>query len=84
MGESRTELINWLNDLLALSYTKVEQCGSGESLPRDSSDHHDSADPFSSSRFCSTQVLPTARSSIPSTVSVPTRSFYPSAGHDES
>ncbi|KAN0064290.1 microtubule integrity protein mal3 [Thecaphora frezii] len=29
MGESRTELINWLNDLLALNYTKVEQCGSG-------------------------------------------------------
>ncbi len=29
MGESRTELINWLNDLLALSYTKIEQCGSG-------------------------------------------------------
>ncbi|PWZ01799.1 hypothetical protein BCV70DRAFT_51501 [Testicularia cyperi] len=29
MGESRTELINWLNDLLGLSYTKVEQCGSG-------------------------------------------------------
>lgn len=29
MGESRTELINWINDLLGLSYTKVEQCGSG-------------------------------------------------------
>ena len=29
MGESRTELIAWLNDLLALNYTKVEQCGSG-------------------------------------------------------
>lgn len=29
MGESRTELINWLNDLLGFSYTKVEQCGSG-------------------------------------------------------
>ncbi|CAD6899307.1 unnamed protein product, partial [Tilletia controversa] len=29
MGESRTELIQWLNDLLALHYTKVEQCGSG-------------------------------------------------------
>lgn len=29
MGESRTELIAWLNDLLALNYTKIEQCGSG-------------------------------------------------------
>ncbi|KAJ3190699.1 hypothetical protein HK101_008459 [Irineochytrium annulatum] len=29
MGESRTELIAWLNDLLQLSYSKVEQCGSG-------------------------------------------------------
>lgn len=29
MGESRTELINWLNDLLGFNYTKVEQCGSG-------------------------------------------------------
>ncbi|KAL9936767.1 hypothetical protein V8E36_004002 [Tilletia maclaganii] len=29
MGESRTELIQWLNELLALHYTKVEQCGSG-------------------------------------------------------
>uniref|UniRef100_D8PYW7 Microtubule binding protein n=1 Tax=Schizophyllum commune (strain H4-8 / FGSC 9210) TaxID=578458 RepID=D8PYW7_SCHCM len=26
---SRTELLQWLNDLLALNYTKVEQCGSG-------------------------------------------------------
>jgi hypothetical protein len=26
---SRMELIAWLNDLLQLSYTKVEQCGSG-------------------------------------------------------
>ncbi|TKY88420.1 hypothetical protein EX895_002772 [Sporisorium graminicola] len=29
MGESRTELINWINELLGFSYTKVEQCGSG-------------------------------------------------------
>ncbi|KAJ7440788.1 calponin homology domain-containing protein [Mycena galericulata] len=28
-GASRTELIQWLNDLLALNYTKVEQCGTG-------------------------------------------------------
>ncbi|GAB1525632.1 microtubule integrity protein mal3 [Rhizoctonia solani] len=28
-GESRTELIGWLNDLLQINYTKVEQCGSG-------------------------------------------------------
>lgn len=29
MGESRTELLQWLNDLLQLNYTKVEQCGTG-------------------------------------------------------
>ncbi|PWN99230.1 hypothetical protein FA09DRAFT_342961 [Tilletiopsis washingtonensis] len=29
MGESRTELIQWLNELLQIQYTKVEQCGSG-------------------------------------------------------
>ena len=29
MGESRTELLAWLNDLLQINYTKVEQCGSG-------------------------------------------------------
>ncbi|GAA5836078.1 hypothetical protein JCM11251_007363 [Rhodosporidiobolus azoricus] len=28
-GESRTELVHWLNELLQLNYTKVEQCGSG-------------------------------------------------------
>ncbi|GAA6047535.1 hypothetical protein JCM3770_005795 [Rhodotorula araucariae] len=28
-GESRTELLTWINDLLQLNYTKVEQCGSG-------------------------------------------------------
>ncbi|KAI9313260.1 calponin homology domain-containing protein [Dichotomocladium elegans] len=29
MGESRTELLAWLNELLALHYTKVEQAGTG-------------------------------------------------------
>ncbi|KAI0727140.1 calponin homology domain-containing protein [Fomitopsis betulina] len=29
MGESRTELLGWLNDLLQVNYTKVEQCGTG-------------------------------------------------------
>ncbi|KAL5482313.1 BIM1 [Sanghuangporus weigelae] len=29
MGESRTELIAWVNELLQLNYTKVEQCGTG-------------------------------------------------------
>ncbi|AGO10014.1 AaceriAAR024Wp [[Ashbya] aceris (nom. inval.)] len=29
LGESRTELLGWLNDLLRLDYTKVEQCGTG-------------------------------------------------------
>jgi len=29
MGESRTELLTWLNDLLQLNYTKIEQCGTG-------------------------------------------------------
>ncbi|PWN39549.1 hypothetical protein IE81DRAFT_326430 [Ceraceosorus guamensis] len=29
MGESRTELIQWLNELLQIGYTKVEQCGTG-------------------------------------------------------
>lgn len=29
MGESRTELLAWLNDLLQVNYTKVEQCGTG-------------------------------------------------------
>ncbi|KAF7342015.1 hypothetical protein MVEN_01788700 [Mycena venus] len=28
-GASRTELLAWLNDLLQLNYTKVEQCGAG-------------------------------------------------------
>ncbi len=30
MGESRTELLAWLNDLLQLNYTKVEQAGTGK------------------------------------------------------
>ncbi|KAJ7710416.1 calponin homology domain-containing protein [Mycena rosella] len=28
-GTSRMELLQWLNDLLQISYTKVEQCGTG-------------------------------------------------------
>ncbi|KAG4083253.1 calponin homology domain-containing protein [Neocallimastix lanati (nom. inval.)] len=32
MGESRTELLTWLNDLLQLNYTKIEQCGTGAAL----------------------------------------------------
>ncbi|KAF7293903.1 hypothetical protein HMN09_01186500 [Mycena chlorophos] len=28
-GASRTELLQWVNDLLQLNYTKVEQCGAG-------------------------------------------------------
>ncbi|CEP10606.1 hypothetical protein [Parasitella parasitica] len=29
MGESRTELLAWVNDLLELNYTKIEQAGTG-------------------------------------------------------
>lgn len=29
IGESRRDLLNWLNATLGLNYTKVEQCGSG-------------------------------------------------------
>ncbi|KAG8772498.1 hypothetical protein FRC12_003038 [Ceratobasidium sp. 428] len=29
VGESRTELLQWLNELLQLNYSKVEQCGTG-------------------------------------------------------
>ncbi|KAJ3328741.1 hypothetical protein HDU76_009379 [Blyttiomyces sp. JEL0837] len=29
MGESRTELLAWLNDLCQLNFTKIEQCGTG-------------------------------------------------------
>ncbi|KAK9322764.1 calponin homology domain-containing protein [Lipomyces orientalis] len=32
MGESRQELIAWMNDLLQLNLTKVEQCGTGAPL----------------------------------------------------
>lgn len=32
MGESRQELISWLNSLLQLNITKVEQCGTGAAL----------------------------------------------------
>lgn len=29
IGESRTELLNWLNGLLHLNYRKIEECGTG-------------------------------------------------------
>lgn len=29
MGESRTELLQWVNNLLNINYTKVEQAGTG-------------------------------------------------------
>jgi len=29
MGESRSELLEWLNNLLGINYSKVEQCGTG-------------------------------------------------------
>ncbi|KAK4696824.1 microtubule-associated protein, RP/EB family, partial [Lecanoromycetidae sp. Uapishka_2] len=32
MGESRQELLAWLNNLLQLNVTKVEQCGTGAAL----------------------------------------------------
>lgn len=32
MGESRQELVGWLNSLLQLNMTKVEQCGTGAAL----------------------------------------------------
>jgi hypothetical protein len=34
MGESRTELLAWVNDLLQLNYTKVEQAGTGMNFER--------------------------------------------------
>jgi len=32
MGESRQDLLNWLNSLLQLNVTRVEQCGTGAAL----------------------------------------------------
>ncbi|CAZ82011.1 unnamed protein product [Tuber melanosporum] len=32
MGESRQELLNWLNGLLQLNITRIEQCGTGAAL----------------------------------------------------
>lgn len=29
MGESRSELLAWANELLQINYTKIEQCGTG-------------------------------------------------------
>ncbi|CCE62309.1 hypothetical protein TPHA_0C01530 [Tetrapisispora phaffii CBS 4417] len=29
IGESRTDLLNWLNELLQLNYRKIEECGTG-------------------------------------------------------
>ena len=29
MTASRTDLLTWLNELLQINYTKVEQCGAG-------------------------------------------------------
>ena len=29
MSESRSELLAWLNELLQINYTRVEQCGTG-------------------------------------------------------
>ena len=29
MGESRSDLLLWLNELLQINYTKIEQCGTG-------------------------------------------------------
>ena len=29
MGESRSELVAWVNELLQINYTKIEQCGTG-------------------------------------------------------
>lgn len=38
MGESRTELLAWINDLLQLNYTKVEQAGTGMASDREEGD----------------------------------------------
>lgn len=32
MGESRQELLTWVNDLLQLNYTKIEQMGTGRKV----------------------------------------------------
>ncbi|KAH0607033.1 uncharacterized protein H6S33_003021 [Morchella sextelata] len=32
MGESRQELLNWVNNLLQLNITRIEQCGTGAAL----------------------------------------------------
>ncbi|KAJ3403113.1 hypothetical protein HDU80_004462 [Chytriomyces hyalinus] len=32
MTESKTELLGWLNDLLSLNYSSIEQCGSGSAF----------------------------------------------------
>ncbi|KAI5964858.1 BIM1 [Candida pseudojiufengensis] len=32
IGESRTELLQWLNTILDLNYTKIEQCGTGSAF----------------------------------------------------
>ena len=29
MNASRTDLLAWLNELLQINYTKIEQCGAG-------------------------------------------------------
>ena len=29
MGESRSDLLAWVNELLQINYTKIEQCGTG-------------------------------------------------------
>ena len=54
----RTELLAWLNEILQLNYTKVEQVSNG--LPSDTN-HTTHRHPFLS-RFECTQVLRSARS----------------------
>lgn len=63
MGESRTELLAWLNDLLQLNYTKVEQAGTGKTL-RVADGNSACRQPFLSS----TQVRLTVRLWTPSLV----------------
>ena len=38
MSESRQELVAWVNELLDLNYTKIEQMGTGNGLMTDSFD----------------------------------------------